>query len=102
MSTITNPNDSQHVATVMRLVADTLSVDNADPDSTVYRQVPGDKSSILVEIIIGLGVAATWDAIKYCMHRIGELVFKEDDVISVDGEERHLGELAPKSGVDPK
>ena len=100
MTKVANPNASPRVAVVMRLVAEAIEAEGGEPPNAVSRQVPGDKGSILVEIIVGLGVAATWDAIKYCVRRIGDFVTDSDDVISVDGEERRLGDLESGSDED--
>lgn len=100
MARITNPNDSERVAGILRMVADAISGTSNIQVEEKSKDLPGAKGSLLVEILIGIGISAAWDAIKYVVRRAGQIAWGEDDVIEVDGEPRRLKDLSDDEDSD--
>ncbi|MDQ1029717.1 4-amino-4-deoxy-L-arabinose transferase-like glycosyltransferase [Streptomyces umbrinus] len=61
---IDNPNSSEYVSQLLGLTIQNLAGTGVVTEVT-DAPAPGRKSSLIVDITIGLGVAAAWDMLKF-------------------------------------
>lgn len=98
MPTLANPNKSETTSLVLQMVAE-INDREVSPAEVRKTAAPGRKASVVIEIVVGLGVAAVWDAVKYAIHRVRERGLDEHDVIEIDGRTYRLADLDDQTGA---
>lgn len=64
LSTVQNPGSSEYVSHLLELMLQNLA--GAGVSTKVTREpLPNKKTSLITEIILGLGISATWELIKF-------------------------------------
>lgn len=92
MPKITNSSRSENVSLLLQSLSEQAKAQDASIELT-RDQVEGTKGSLILEVVIGLGINATWDLIKFAAQKLHQVSWSDDDKIEVDGVEQSIGDL---------
>ena len=99
LSTIQNPDSSEYVSQLLDLMIQDLAGTGV-PTEVTRQPLPNKKTSLVVEIAIGLGISATWDLIKFAVDALKpSRRASPGDELTLDGKRYALTEI-DKEGPD--
>ncbi|MCP5024902.1 MAG: hypothetical protein GY929_01335 [Actinomycetia bacterium] len=94
MLEIRNVDDNRFVSEILEVVAKTAERETGVASKLVVEPIEGEKGSLVVDVFVGMSVAAAWDAIKYVAVRARvRSQGSEDAEIAVGDEVRSVFDL---------
>ncbi|MEU2103502.1 hypothetical protein [Nocardia sp. NPDC019255] len=70
LTKVQNPDHSEYVSQLLDLMSQNVAAMGISSE-TAREPISNKKTSLVVEIVVGLGVAATWDLLKFAVGALG-------------------------------
>ncbi|MFJ8967049.1 hypothetical protein ACIRG5_47460 [Lentzea sp. NPDC102401] len=98
---VENRGSSEYVSQLLGLMAENVAGMGVAAKVN-SRPLSGKKSSVIIDIVVGLGVAATWDVLKFVVGALGvSRRGSSDDEITINGRTYSIKEIDDGDKKDP-